>query len=123
MVIKMSPDFDLEFKKRVKINDSLKEVETLELSSSESWYNVNCEFSLFMVLFFVFVWCLVYVLLSNALSWTFPRIFDGLVLSDFPCHYALITKKDFNILVHDILDAEFHTFMISTRKPLISSIL
>lgn len=69
-----------------------------------------------MVLFFVFVWCLVYVWLSNALSWTFPRIFDGLVLSDFPCHYALKTKKDFNILAHDILDAEFHTFMISQES-------
>lgn len=37
MVINMPSDFDLEFKKRVKINDSLKEVETLEFSSSESW--------------------------------------------------------------------------------------
>lgn len=47
----MPPDFDLELKKIVKINDSLQWVETLELSSGGSWYNVNVFFVCLWVLF------------------------------------------------------------------------
>lgn len=75
----MPLDFDLELKKKVKLSDSL-----MKLVHFKFWNGVLVTGILVIA----------YMRLKKTLPWTFPRIFDGLVLSEFPCLYDPQTKKD-----------------------------